>query len=165
MELKDISGLAITLLVTAIVIGLMATVLGSFQGNMKDSQSFSPNRTLVWAGNNTGIDLGEKRISAGSVVLWNNNTLVNQGNNYSIVGSSIVITNISGLGGNLAGWRTDAYNVSFNYLIGSVAYNSSTYGLNTTNTISSYLPLIGLISIAAVIVGIVLVMFFRKKQV
>jgi hypothetical protein len=165
MELKDISMLAITLLVTAVVIGLMSQVLASFQTNMQDSSVISAsNNTLTWAGNNTAMSLVENRVTG--VVLYNNGSLVNQGDNYTFNQYGITILNQSPSGkvGFQSEWVTDKLNVTKTYSIGSVAYNSSVYGLNTNNTIASYLPLLGLISIAAVIVGIVFVMFMRKRQ-
>jgi hypothetical protein len=164
MELKNISNLAITLLVTVIVLVLMAVVLQGFQSNQQDTLTNHANVTLTWAGNNTGITLGESRINVGSLVLWNNNTLINQGLNYTVTASSIIITNISGIGGQSGMYSTGAFNASYMYNIGSVAYNSSTFGLSTMTTLSSYMPLLALVSIAAVVVGIVLVMFRRKNQ-
>lgn len=164
MELKDISGIAITLLVTTIVIALMSSILSSFQTNMEDEVATHLNVTPTWAGNNTPMDLQATRIFSASV--YNNGTPVNQGANWSITGSSLIVTNQSPSGkvGAQSEWVTDKINVSYSYNIGSVAYNTSTFGLTTTNTIASYLPLLGLVSIAAIIVGIVLVMFMRRSQ-
>ena len=165
MELKDIAAISITFLVTAIVIGLMSQVLGSFQTQLEDvSVTSASNNSLTWAGNNTIISLGESRIT--SVLLYNNGTIVNQGNNYTFSSGGLIITNQSPSGkvGSQSEWVTDKLNLTKTYSIGSVAYNSSVYGLSTNNTIASYLPLVALITIASVIVGIVLVMFLRKKQ-
>jgi hypothetical protein len=46
---------------------------------------------------------------------------------------------------------------------GTVAYNASGYGLTSLNTIASYLPIVGLVAVAAVVVGIVLFFFVRKQ--
>jgi hypothetical protein len=46
---------------------------------------------------------------------------------------------------------------------GTVGYNASGYGLTSLNTIASYLPIVGLVAVAAVVVGIVLVFFMRKQ--
>jgi uncharacterized membrane protein len=41
----------------------------------------------------------------------------------------------------------------------SIAYNAVGYGLNGVNTIMTYLPLIALVIVAAILIGIVLVAF------
>ncbi len=41
----------------------------------------------------------------------------------------------------------------------SIAYNATVYGLKGVNTIMSYLPLIALVIVAAILIGIVLVAF------
>lgn len=41
----------------------------------------------------------------------------------------------------------------------SIAYNSTGYGLKGVNTVMSYLPLIALVIVAAILIGIVLVAF------
>jgi hypothetical protein len=41
----------------------------------------------------------------------------------------------------------------------SIAYNATGYGLKGVNTIMSYLPLIALVIVAAILIGIVLVAF------
>jgi NADH:ubiquinone oxidoreductase subunit 5 (subunit L)/multisubunit Na+/H+ antiporter MnhA subunit len=41
----------------------------------------------------------------------------------------------------------------------SIAYNATSYGLKGVNTIMSYLPLIALVIVAAILIGIVLVAF------
>ena len=41
----------------------------------------------------------------------------------------------------------------------SIAYNATTYGLKGVNTIMTYLPLIALVIVAAILIGIVLVAF------
>ena len=41
----------------------------------------------------------------------------------------------------------------------SIAYNATGYGLKGVNTVMSYLPLIALVIVAAILIGIVLVAF------
>ncbi len=43
--------------------------------------------------------------------------------------------------------------------VNSIAYNATGYGLKGVNTIMSYLPLIALVIVAAILIGIVLVAF------
>jgi NADH:ubiquinone oxidoreductase subunit 5 (subunit L)/multisubunit Na+/H+ antiporter MnhA subunit len=46
----------------------------------------------------------------------------------------------------------------------SIAYNATGYGLKGVNTIMSYLPLIALVIVAAILIGIVLLAFaFRGR--
>jgi NADH:ubiquinone oxidoreductase subunit 5 (subunit L)/multisubunit Na+/H+ antiporter MnhA subunit len=46
----------------------------------------------------------------------------------------------------------------------SIAYNATGYGLRGVNTIMSYLPLIALVIVAAILIGIVLLAFaFRGR--
>ena len=45
---------------------------------------------------------------------------------------------------------------------GTAAYNASAYGLTGLNTLSSYLPTVALVAVAAVVIGIILVFFGRS---
>ena len=48
--------------------------------------------------------------------------------------------------------------------VNSIAYNATGYGLKGVNTIMSYLPLIALVIVAAILIGIVLLAFaFRGR--
>ena len=170
MELKDIAPLAITFLVTVIILGLGAIILTGFQNNMQDLFA-TQNVSLTWAGNNTAMSLTESRVE--TVTLYNNGTVLNYGGgvNYTFTSGTLTIINQTSnlFNGTLGASApnqivTDKLNATIGYRYGSVARNTTGFGMTSLNTIASYMPLLALISIAAVVVGIVLVMFVRKKE-
>ena len=53
-------------------------------------------------------------------------------------------------------------NIQATQTAGSVAANATGYGLAGLNTLSSYLPTVALVAVAAVVIGIILVFFGRS---
>ena len=53
-------------------------------------------------------------------------------------------------------------NIQGTQTVGSVAANATGYGLTSLNTLSSYLPTVALVAVAAVVIGIILVFFGRS---
>lgn len=51
------------------------------------------------------------------------------------------------------------FQISNSIAVNSVAYNATKYGLSGVSTLMSYLPLIALVIVAAILIGIVLVAF------
>lgn len=51
------------------------------------------------------------------------------------------------------------FQTSAQITVNSVAYNAVSYGINGVNTLMTYLPLIALVIVAAILIGIVLVAF------
>ena len=51
------------------------------------------------------------------------------------------------------------FSTSSSVTVNSIAYNATQYGLKGINTFMSYLPLIALVIVAAILIGIVLVAF------
>ncbi len=89
----------------------------------------------------------------------NINKLKNSKKGFSIqdmssIGITLVVTAIVvGIG------ATILSSIQNTQTVGSVAYNSSGYGLTGLQTLSSYMPTIALVAVAAVVIGIILVFF------
>ena len=47
--------------------------------------------------------------------------------------------------------------------VGTAAYNASGYGLTSLNTLSSYLPLVALAAVGAVVIGIIVRFFLNRN--
>lgn len=176
LNIASIGTIALTLVVAAVVLGLGATILDKIQGTQTDNTGAYGNQTLVWAGNNTLIGL-QPRIVTSSVALYNNGSIVNPGAgvspNYTVSTNGITIINTSSGTGGLSGgpkginssdWITDKLNCSYNYYIGSDAYNSTQYGLAATTTVAEFIPTIAIVAAAAIVIGIILVFFGRKRE-
>ena len=160
----NLANLGITILaivVAVIIIAFLSTILTEFEGLQDDDTASKPFDTLTWAGNNTAIGFIESRVDTGSVILYNNGSSVNKGENYTVTEGSITITNISGTKD--PEWITDDINVSYNYFIGSHARNISTTGISANLTFASFVPVIAIVAISAIIIGLVLFMFGRRK--
>ena len=77
----------------------------------------------------------------------------------SSIGITLVVTAIViGIG------ATILTSIQNGQVVGTVAYNSSGYGLTGLQTISSYMPTIALVAVAAVVIGIILVFFTGGGQ-
>lgn len=157
--INDLGPMAIAILTVAVVLGLGASILSSFQTSQTDLAASYGNETLTWTGNNTAMGLSEARVIASSVVLYNNGTLVNQGNNYTVGSNTITVVNTT----STVTWVTSDLNATYSYQYGSYARNSSDYGLTGVTTLASYVPTIALVIIASIVIGIILVFFSRRE--
>src|SRR3990167_996860 len=163
---------ALSIGVAIIIVAFIIILLTSIKDNSIVTDFSGPygggngiNQSLTWGGNNTAIGL-TPRVIEGSVVLYNNGTKVNKGGNYTLGGSNIVILNASPSGkvGSQSEWVTVALNVSYMYNFGSSAYNSTQTGLDAQLDFSGFFPIIALTLAGAVIIGIVIRFFNRKRN-
>ena len=171
MNIASLGVVAISLVVAAVILGLGGTILEKIQGAQTDSSAVTlNNQSLTWAGNNTAISFNEPRVQTNTVILYNNGTKVNRGAganaNYTVTTTSITILNSSGgpKGVTGADWITDKLNASYSYNFGSEAYNSSNFGLTGVATVAEFIPTIAIVAVAAIVIGIFLVIFGRKKE-
>ncbi|KKM23573.1 hypothetical protein LCGC14_1613860 [marine sediment metagenome] len=175
MNIASLGVVAIALVVAAVILGMGGTILEKIQGTQTDNSAPHDNETLIWAGNNTPIGFLELRVLTSSVILYNNGSVVNKGAgdnaNYTVTSSSITIINTSddeGIGGpkgvNGSDWVTSDLNVTYSYNYGSAARNSSNFGLTGVATVAEFIPTIAIVAVAAIIIGIILVFFGRKKE-
>ena len=166
LGISSIGVIALSLLVAAVILGVGGTILEKIQNTQTDLSNFFGNETLTWAGNNTAMGLAESRIITSSLILYNNATIVNRGSgdnaNYTVASGSITIINISGP--LPFSWVTSDLNVSYSYNYGSDARNSSDFGLIGVVTFAQFIPTIAIVAAAAIVIGVVLIMFGRKKR-
>lgn len=162
MEIRDIPMAAMSLAVAVIVVTVMSLIIMGVQNQAPDNSASFGNQSLTWAGNNTEMAFSEGRVSTGSVKLYNDGTLVNQGNNYTVTASGITITNVSPTSD--PEWITSELNVSYDYSFGSAAYNATGDGLGANQTFSSFFPLVALVLVGAIIVAIVVRFFTTRRE-
>ena len=172
-QMNTISGIgqiAIAIVIAAVILGLGGTILSKIQTTQTDASASHINETLAWAGNNTAIGLSENRIIESTIILYNNASIVNKGSgvaaNYSTTSNSITIINSSGgpKGATGADWITTDLNVSYDYNLGSTARNATGFGKQGITTMAEFIPTIAIIAMAAIVIGIILVFFGRKKD-
>jgi len=183
LGINSIGTIAITILVAVVIIGLGGTILEKIQDTQADDSVTNLNQSLTWSGNNTEMPFTEGRVSTSTVILYNNGTLIAQGGgsgldgtaNYTISAGGITFINDSehfngtgddgGETGNiLTQLDTDTFNVTYSYNIGSQARNSTEFGLTGMVTFSEFVPTIAIVAAAAIVIGIILLMFGRRKE-
>ena len=161
MNIASLGVIAISLVVAAVILGLGGTILTKIQGAQTDnSATLSNNESITWVGNNTATGLAESRIIVGSESVYNASDIMVSGLDYTLSAASITFTNKS----NASGWLTDKLNITYSYNYGSDAYNSSTFGLTGVSTIAEFIPTIAIVAVAAIIIGIILVFFGRRRE-
>ncbi len=162
LNINSIGVIAIALLIGAVILGLGATVLDAIQGTQTDNSATIPNNeTWTWPGNNTLQSFEQDRVIQSSVVVWGNVTKFTIDENYTVSSSGVNIINISPGGLGLA---ATVYNMTYSYNYGSEAYNSSGFGLSGVNTVAEFIPTIAIVAMAAIVIGVLLVFFGRKKE-
>jgi len=173
--IEAVGTLALAVLLGAVILGLGATVLDKIKDTQTDNTATTLNNvSLTWAGNSTAISLGQDRVLASSLKLYNNGSLVNQGSNpgnYSVTSGTINITNVSSYDAGTGGltfndslqWVTDKLNTSYDYKTGGAALNTTTFGLTSVNTMAEFVPTVAIVAIAGVLIGIVLLFFGRRQ--
>ena len=162
MNISSIGSIAIAILVAVVILGLGATILQKIQATQKDtSVTVGDNDSFAWPGNNTEVGFSQSRVNAGSVVLYCNATILTSGNfSATSSGISIINTTLGDLGLEL---DLCNFNISFSHLIGSEARNATGFGIDGVVDMAEFVPTISLIAVAAIVIGIVLVMFGRRK--
>lgn len=164
MTLDNLGAIVIAIVLAVVIIAVLATVLVEIESTQPDNAGVTPDNETFTFINNTPQGLRQQRVIAGSVVVYNGTTKLNIGRNYTVSGSSITFINETGGAPNpWNGTKADDINVSYSYLIGSAARNTTTLGLAANTTMASFVPVIAIIAIAAIIIGIVLIMFGRKE--
>ena len=162
--IEGISGIAITLIVLAITLGLLAAINSSFSSNMQNSVGTNPNQTFTFTSGNGSFDLSAGKLGIASVVVYAQQpSLVLSSNNYSVNANTNTIVFFNDTATN---WYngTSLVNVSYTYYIGSTARNISDMGVQSTKTVASYMPLVALVAIASILVGLAMFYLFKKGQ-
>ena len=170
--ISDLGGFAIAILIGAVILGLGGTILDKIKTTQSDNSATLPlNESLTWAGNNTAISFLQESVDTSSVKLYNNGTLLNKGRNYTFSGNSILIINETTLfnGSNFTAnvpnlLVTNAFNTSYSYNIGSSARNTTNFGLTGVGTMAEFIPTIAIVAVAAIVIGVILVFFGRKRM-
>ena len=156
--ISSLGTVAIALLIAAVVLGLGATILSEVQDVQTDSVGTITEEVITWPGNNTYVYLAETRVIAGSETVYNYTDTMTSGVDYILNGSRIKFINDSG-----DTWNTSYINITYNYNYGSHAYNSSIEGLSGVSTMSEFVPTVAIVAVAAVVIGLILVMFGRRR--
>lgn len=169
----DLGSFAIAILIGAVILGLGGTILDKIKTTQTDNTGvLSLNESLTWAGNNTAISFFQESVQTGTVKLYFNGTFINQGANYTFSGNSIVIVNSTNLwnGSNHSENNhnpnlivTNKINVSYSYSFGSSAKNTTEFGLTGVGTMSEFIPTIAIVAVAAIVIGVILVFFGRRR--
>jgi len=162
-KISDLGVIAVTLGMAVIIVTVMTLIIQGVQDVTPQETVPFGNQSLVWLGNNTPIGFEQPRVNTGSVLLYNNGTLINQGDgnevNYTTTESSITIINTT----SSVEWVTAGLNSSYSFRIGSAAFNATNNGLVGQNTFASFFPLVALAVIGALIIGLV-IQFFRRPE-
>jgi len=161
-NIASIGSIAIALLVVAVIIGLNSTILEKIKDTSDDNAVSNGNISLVWVANNTGIQLGTTNRLTGGGTVFNgtgvSNTIPNTLWAISNEGKNITFFNTTN-----QTWDTDNLVVNPGILIGSAARNASQFGIDGQTTMAEFIPTIAIIAIAAVLIGIVLLFFGRRR--
>ena len=131
------------------------------QGTQTDqSTSLSANESVSWPGNNTAYSMLQSRF-AGSLLVWNQTNLLTSNTHYvtNSTHSTIYFLNVS----DTTSWA-DTFNITYNYNFGGQARNSSGFGLIGLNTMAQFVPTVAIVAAAAIVIGVILLMFGRKKE-
>ena len=162
LTITSIGVIAITLVVAVVILGLGGTILEKIQVTQTHSSNTIPdNESWTWPGNNTLQAFEQDRVIQSSVVVWGNVTLLSS-LNYTVDGAGVRIINTSTEDeGYLDAY---IYNMTYSYNYGSEAYNGSNYGMTGVATMSEFIPTIAIVAVAAIVIGIVLVMFGRRRE-
>ena len=165
LGIASVGAIAITIVVAVIVLGLGSTILENIQGGQSDDSATTlDNESWTWTANNTLQPFVQDRVVTSSVIVYCNVTTLPIATNYTVEGAGVRPINLSAGGGEDYAIDHCNFNMTYSYNIGSEAYNSSDYGMSGLNTMAEFVPTIAIVAIAAIIIGIVLVFFGRKKE-
>jgi len=153
--------IAIALLVVAVIIGLSSTILEKFTKIADDNSAQTGNVSLTWVANNTAIEIGQQQRFTGAGTVFNGSlgTIDNSLWEIIVVNNSIVFHNTTA-----QIWNTDNLTLDATYLIGSSSRNISKFGVTGLITMAEFIPTIAIVAVAAIVIGIVLVFFGRKRE-
>ena len=162
--ISGIGQIAIAILIAAVILGLGATILNKMQATQTDAvASTITDQEFAWPGNNTEVafDTGDlNRIITGSVLLLANGTAMEVNTNFTTTSVGVSVINTSGN----AVWDDYNFSMSYGWNFGSSARNASGFGKTGMSTMSEFIPMIAIIAMAAIVIGIILVFFGRKKD-
>ncbi len=159
--LAGFASIAIALLVAAVILGMGGTILDKIQTTQSDGSATVANETFDWVENNSLFQFTETRTS--SVVVYCNVTLMVAGTNYTVNGDGFRVQNQTGAA-SVESFDNCRFNASYNYNFGSVARNSTDFGLTGIVTMAEFIPTIAIVAVAAIVIGLILVMFGRRKD-
>ena len=164
MNIASLGVVAIALVVAAVILGLGGTILEKIQGIQTDNSNIIPNNeSWSWPGNNTLQAYEQSRVQISSVVVYANTSKLTAGVNYTADSSGVRILNQTP-GASVDMFDNLLYNMTYSYNYGSEARNSSGFGLTGVATMSEFIPTIAIVAVAAIVIGIILVFFVRKKE-
>ena len=164
--ITDLGAVAIALLVAAVVLGLGGTILDEMQDTQTDNSATTLNNvSWTWTDNTTEQAFSGGRVVTSSVVVWCNTSLLVVNQNYSVSNSGVTIINTSG---STTGIGVDIdlciFNMSYNYNYGSHSYNASEQGLSGVTSLAEFIPTIAIVVVAAIVIGVVLLMFAGRRR-
>ena len=149
----SLDGLAMTVLIVAILVAASALILEEFRDSDAMVTSSTNNETITSWANNTGKSLTYPLVT--SITSIGNATYTVGSGNYTLTSdsnaASVTMIYIDSAGT----WATGDYWVSYTYDAKSVAYNSTDDGLDAVGDVSGWLSIIVIIMIAVFIIYLV----------
>ena len=166
LNIRSLGAIAITIVIAAVILGLGGTILSKIQDTQTDLSAAIPNNeSWTWPGNNTEQGFIQQRVQTDSVIVWGNTTLLILNQNYTVSNSGVSIINLTpGTTGMGADLQLVIFNMTYSYNYGSEAFNSSGFGLTGVNTVAEFIPTIAIVAAAAIVIGILLVFFGRRRM-
>ena len=166
LNIASLGMIAITLVVAAIVLGLGGTILDKIQDTQTDNSATIPNNeSWTWPGNNTLQAFVQSRVQTSSVVVYINETKATLNENYTVSADGVSIINLTaGTTGFGADLDECIFNMTYNYYYGSEGYNSSNFGMTGVATMAEFIPTIAIVAVAAIVIGIIMVFFGRRRE-
>ncbi len=159
-----VGSIAIILLVVAVIIGLNNTILEKIKKTSDDNAASFGNISIVWAGNDTAINLGiDERLTGGATVFngtGGDNDIPNKDWVIVVSNRTIIFHNTTN-----QTWDTDNLVVDPIALIGSAAFNISSFGVDGQLQLVEFVPTIAIVAIGAILIGILLLMFGRRRTI
>jgi len=160
--LAGLGAIVISLVIVTIILGILPIILVEMQTTQLDqSATTGTNETWTWTANNTLQPFVQGRVNTASVIVWCNITQLTVNTNYTVSSEGVTVVNYSA-DGEPAFVENCNYNMSYNYNYGSDARNISGTGLTANLTLARFIPTIAIVAIAAIIIGIILIMFGRN---
>ena len=159
--ISGIGQIAIAILIATVILGLGGTILSKMQATQTDaSATILNNQSFTWPGNDTLTSFDILRVQTGSVVTYCNNTVLTLTTHYTVSSSGVNIINVSAP----HAFDVCSFNMTYTYNFGSTARNVTGFGKQGMTTISEFIPTIAIVAMAAIVIGIILVFFGRKKD-
>lgn len=159
LGINDLGTIAIGILIAVVILGIGGTILEKIQDTQTDDTStLVNNESLTWAGNNTAISLSQGTVVTGSETVYNATDKFST-SEYTITASTITFLNETN-----ATWLTGSLNITYGYKISGAARNITGFGLSGISTFSEFVPTIAIVSVAAIVIGIILLFFGRRRD-